>query len=605
MEPHTSDAPADPPPSSSLRQTRTQDPSGPRPSSFPFLAPAQSPDEVGRLGGFRLLRLLGEGGMGIVFEAEDSRLGRRVAVKVMKPDAARNEEGRRRFLRKARAAAAVEHDHVVPIHHVDEDGGTPYLVMPLLRGESLDARLRKRPRLPAAEAVRIAREAAEGLEAAHAAGLVHRDVKPSNLWLEETPHGERVKVLDFGLARPMEVEEELTGYGAFLGTAGYTSPEQARGEALDGRADLFSLGCVLYRMLTGQPPFQGKTLSAVVRQVETHNPPSPHEMDSSVPAELSDLTMRLLSKAPSGRPASAREAAEALRVIEGSLLTAAPAAVATGKAAKADGAEASTTADKARPTKRLRRRSVLTCAVSITLTFCLLVAAGISLVNYNQGGKYRPPPFIASPPPHDTITPPPKPSAWKGYIDVVIFDPTDPKRQNVHLGDPDVLPLKPGDRITVEAQLDQPGYCYILWIDADGSVDPVYPWKPGHWDERPAEEQPVLRPPDRSATIHESVPGMETLVLLVRDAPLPRDVDLRKELGPIRPQVQQTLYATVWFENGEVVKGEPGRSAAGWDEAKVDDPVRATQEQIRSRLGPGKDKLFQYTRAVSFADRGK
>ena len=253
----------------------------------------------------------------------------------------------------------------------------------------------------------------------------------------------------------------------------------------------------------------------------------------------------------------------------------------------------------------MRRRSVLTCAVSITLTFCLLVAAGISLVNYNQGGKYRPPPFIASPPPHDTITPPPKPSAWKGYIDVVIFDPTDPKRQNVHLGDPDVLPLKPGDRITVEAQLDQPGYCYILWIDADGSVDPVYPWKPGHWDERPAEEQPVLRPPDRSATIHESVPGMETLVLLVRDAPLPRDVDLRKELGPIRPQVQQTLYATVWFENGEVVKGEPGRSAAGWDEAKVDDPVRATQEQIRSRLGPGKDKLFQYTRAVSFADRGK
>ena len=109
----------------------------------------------------------------------------------------------------------MEHDHVVPIHHVDEDGGTPYLVMPLLRGESLDARLRKRPRLPAAEAVRIAREAAEGLEAAHAAGLVHRDVKPSNLWLEETPHGERVKVLDFGLARPMEVEEELTGYGAF------------------------------------------------------------------------------------------------------------------------------------------------------------------------------------------------------------------------------------------------------------------------------------------------------------------------------------------------------------------------------------------------------
>jgi hypothetical protein len=188
---------------------------------------------------------------------------------------------------------------------------------------------------------------------------------------------------------------------------------------------------------------------------------------------------------------------------------------------------------------------------------------------------------------------------------VVIYDPDDPHRQNVHLNEPDVMPLRPGDKIAVEGGLDRPAYCYVLWIDADGTVDPVYPWRPGHWEERPAEEQPVqrLRRPDAMDgfyPIKESAAGMETLVLLVRDTPLPPEVDLRAELEPIQPQALQTLRATVWFENGGVVRGEAGR-APNWDEERIDDPVRATQEQVRSRLG----RLFPYTRAVSFADRGK
>ena len=262
---------------------------------------------MGRIGGFRVLRLLGEGGMGMVFEAEDCRLGRRVAVKVMKPEAARDEEGRRRFLREARAAAAVEHDHVVPVLQVGEEAGVPFLVMPLLRGESLEARLRAVPKLPAAEAAAVGREVALGLAAAHAARLIHRDIKPSNLWLEPRPDGGvRARVLDFGLARPAEGDERLTRPDAVLGTAGYMAPEQARAEPADARADLFALGCVLYRMVTGQAPFRGKTLSAVLSAGATHHPPPPRDLDPSMPAPLSDLVMRLLSKDPAGRPASAR-----------------------------------------------------------------------------------------------------------------------------------------------------------------------------------------------------------------------------------------------------------------------------------------------------------
>lgn len=161
------------------------------------------------VGGYRVIRLLGEGGMGRVLEAEDPRLGRRIAVKVMRPELARDEQARQRFLREARAAAALQHDNVVPIYQVGEDLGVPFLAMPLLAGESLEARLAREKVLPVPEVVRIGREAAEGLAAAHAAGLVHRDVKPANLWLEalgEPGHVSagsawRIKLLDFGLSK--------------------------------------------------------------------------------------------------------------------------------------------------------------------------------------------------------------------------------------------------------------------------------------------------------------------------------------------------------------------------------------------------------------------
>ncbi|HUG93010.1 MAG TPA: serine/threonine-protein kinase, partial [Planctomycetaceae bacterium] len=278
--------------------------------SFPFLAPPRAPHEIGRLGGYGVLELLGAGGMGLVFLAEDRQLQRRVALKVMKPQLAAEARSRQRFLREARAAAAVEHEHVIAIYQVGEGRGVPYLAMPLLAGEALHARLRREGRLPAAEIVRIGRETAEGLAAAHDRGLIHRDIKPANLWLEGPK--QRVKILDFGLARAVADTTELTASGAVVGTPWYMSPEQARGEQVDPRSDLFSLGCVLYQMCTGEPPFKGTDVLSVLSALALHHPPPPAELASDLPADVSRLVMELLAKDARERPASARAVAEEL-----------------------------------------------------------------------------------------------------------------------------------------------------------------------------------------------------------------------------------------------------------------------------------------------------
>jgi len=287
-----------------------------QPRQWTFLAPAQLSDEIGRLGNFRILEPLGEGGMGIVFVAEDLHLQRRIAVKVMKPHIAEVALSRQRFLREARALAAVQHEHIVAIHYVGEEHNVPFLVMPLLRGESLKDRLRRTPGPTWAESTRIGREIGEGLAAMHAAGLIHRDIKPSNIWLE----GDRgqVKLIDFGLARPAKITDPLTVSGALVGTPSYLSPEQASGQAIDARSDLFSLGCVLYQMLTGKTPFSGTDLLTVLAQLANDDPKPPAALNRECPAPLSDLVMSLLSKRAEMRPSSAAAVAASLREIEAS-----------------------------------------------------------------------------------------------------------------------------------------------------------------------------------------------------------------------------------------------------------------------------------------------
>ena len=288
-----------------------------------FLSPPQAKDELGRLGGYRILRVLGEGGMGLVLEAEDVRLKRRIALKVMRPEIAHREANRTRFLREAQAAAAVEHLNIIPIHQVGEENGVPFIAMPFLKGEPLNERL-KRSRLHVHEILTIGWQTALGLAAAHARGLIHRDIKPGNIWLEEVVNdagdpGEaaatltRVRILDFGLARLDDEEVKLTASGAVMGTPAYMPPEQAGGETVDHRADIYSFGAVLYEMATGQPPFTGKTILALLSSLAMDIPAEPAQLNSQLPPALSQLIMKLLEKDPANRPQSTKAVAESLR----------------------------------------------------------------------------------------------------------------------------------------------------------------------------------------------------------------------------------------------------------------------------------------------------
>jgi len=255
-----------------------------------------------KLGQYLLLRELGSGGMGVVYEAEDQWLNRRVALKVLRSDLPSEHVERERFLREARAMAAIQHENVCTIYQVGEADGRPYMAMQFLLGETLETRLEREHRLPTADAARIGHEMAAGLFAAHAKGLVHRDVKPANVWLEGGSG--RVKLLDFGLALARD-NVKLTHSGFVIGTPAFMSPEQARGEPLDGRSDLFSLGIVLYLATSGDRPFDGVTAMAVMRNLEMHYPSRVNVKRVDVPAALSNLIMELLAKDPKDRPSSA------------------------------------------------------------------------------------------------------------------------------------------------------------------------------------------------------------------------------------------------------------------------------------------------------------
>lgn len=274
-----------------------------------FLQPPEQPGDLGKLGDFRIFRVVGRGGMGVVLHAFDPCLQRDVAIKVLDPQLAGNETARARFCREARAAAAVTHENLVAVHQVDEDAtsGLPYLIMQLVVGESLDERLKRLRKLSVPEVAHLGMQAAAGLAAAHAGGLIHRDIKPGNILIEKDT--DRVKLTDFGLARAAE-DVKLTRTGFVAGTPLYMAPEQARGDEVDARADLFSLGTVLYEAVAGKPPFDGKTPLAVLRRVadEAHTPLQTENAET--PFWLSDVIDRLLEKDPADRFQSASEVAE-------------------------------------------------------------------------------------------------------------------------------------------------------------------------------------------------------------------------------------------------------------------------------------------------------
>jgi predicted Ser/Thr protein kinase len=531
--------------------------------------------------GYAVVRELGRGGMGAVYLAEDPKLGRRVAVKVMRAELAADAVARDRFVREARAAAAVRHDHVVPVYHVGEAAdNSPFLVMPLLAGESLADRLSRGP-LPPAEVARVGREAALGLAAAHAVGLVHRDVKPANLWLESPT--DRVLLLDFGLARSLDASDGVTQAGAVLGTPGYLAPEQADGKPVDARADLFGLGATLYHAATGARPFAGPTLTAVLRAVAEHHPPPPRELNPAVPAGLSALIMRLLAKDPAGRPASAGAAAAEL----------------------ADyGPPADSVATVARPARR--RWPAVAAGLAV-------LAAGVGVWLSTRAGSVAVP--AGDPPP---VTPPVVPQVAAapsvGSVDLLVYR-TVPREGPVlvPLWHELAMPLRTGDHFKFVAELDRPAFLYLFWIDEDGKALPVYPWKPGQWGTRPAAEEPkarleVLAPDGRGFQVTGQADGMETVLMLARPTKLEAgEAEVQGWFRDLKPLAFGGPDARVWFEDFDVLRADQSRFrmnrgfkyAGGLTSA--DGPL-GLQAELGRRIGKAN---AGYSRAVSFARVGK
>jgi serine/threonine protein kinase len=267
------------------------------------------PEMLGRIGRYDIERLIGSGGMGIVFKGFDTELNRPVAIKVLAPSIAYHGGARQRFSREAKAAAAVVHEHVVPIYNVESSGELPYLVMHYAQGDSLQNRIDKKGSLELKEILRISQQIASGLAAAHAQGLVHRDVKPANVLLENGI--ERALISDFGLAQAAD-DASVSCSGFLAGTPQYMSPEQARGEKVNHLSDLFSLGSIMYTMCTGRTPFRGESTLEVLQQVQSTEPKSILEINPDVPVWLVTLIERLMMKQSAARYQSATEVAQLL-----------------------------------------------------------------------------------------------------------------------------------------------------------------------------------------------------------------------------------------------------------------------------------------------------
>ena len=572
--------------------------------SSPLSADDLTPEEAdpappGRNGRYRVVRRLGAGGMGTVYLAEDPNLRRPVAIKVPRLAASLENRtaARQRFLREARAAAAVRHAHICPIHDVGEQTGTPFVVMSYIEGETLSERLKRDGRFadPRA-AVALAVQIAEGLAAIHAKGIIHRDLKPGNVLIDR--HG-AAYVTDFGLARWEDDAEQLTTEGAVMGTPPYMAPEQATGGQVFGpptsRTDVYSLGTMLYQMLTGSTPFGERSSASVLYCIIHEDPPPPRQRRADLDPALEAIVLKAMARRPEDRYADGGELAAALDCWQQGAADQAPTLTLPPPAPARPDIEPAPRSTRS----RWRRWS---WRLGAALAACALL--GILVIQYfhrpisdeettkdlaQAPGNLQPP---------DPANPQPQKS-FKGWIDVRIWK--DHTNEHVWLGHEDALPLRIEDRFRVVADINQPAFVYVIWINTKGQAIPIYPWD-SHWnypenEDRTSKLDLPSKIPDWGIS-KDDVPGMETLLLLVREKPWDRTKDIRLLVSGLRPVPMQNRNSAVWFENWNVVHDEergPDRSQEAENDALME-MLRTLAERLKSE--------FVFMRAVSFANAG-
>jgi len=323
------------------------------------------------LAGYRIERFLAQGGMGVVYLASQVSLGRPIALKLIAPERARDDDFRERFLRESRLAASIDHPNVVPVHEAGEEDGLLYVAMRYVDGPDLGALLRAAGELEPQRAARIVAQVAAALDAAHARGLVHRDVKPANVLVADPGAAEHCYLTDFGLTKQIAATTDVTRTGTVMGTVHYIAPEQLRGDAVDGRADVYALGCVLYRLLTGRPPFARDTDVATLWAHLNERPP---EVEGAA-ARFQDVVHRAMEKDPAQRFQSAGDLGRAALLAAGLRDESSTTAVASGARAGA--------AEPIAPPNRRRRRLAWAAAAGLAA----MGAAGAAIALSGDGSE--------------------------------------------------------------------------------------------------------------------------------------------------------------------------------------------------------------------------
>jgi serine/threonine protein kinase len=546
---------------------------------------ADAAEDVPDLPGYEVLDVLGRGAMGVVYRARDKALPRLVALKVVKAGRAATAEQRARFRAEAGALARLRHAHIVPVYDYDEHQGQPYFALEYVEGGSLDKRLGGRPQPPAA-AARLVFLLARAVQHAHSCGVVHRDLKPSNVLLApeadepglNSPYG-LPKLSDFGLAHCLEEAGAQTAEGAVLGTPSYMAPEQAAGKVsqVGAATDVYALGAILYECLTGQPPFRGESVLDTLEQVRSGSPVPPRRLRPDVPAALEAVVLRCLAKRPEDRYPSAAALAAALQPFQAGQTT------------------DDRPTDPTPPDRRKWWRRVAVAAAGVLAVG--LVGLAVAFGPWGGGGETGHPPQGGTGAPK----PPPALEPLKGSLDLRVTQKENPRRQKLLLHQPLALPLRPGDRMEIEAEVNRPAYLYLVYLDSQGRATPLFPWRGFDWKRRPAEERRLRL--FQEGPLDPGPSGVESLLLLIREEPLPGEADLPALFAGLPKQKGlPDRRARAWFENGELVRDDPERGPPrliGQGDPR-EDPLVQAQALLRDRLRT----VFPYTRAVCFAFQG-
>jgi serine/threonine-protein kinase len=519
--------------------------------------------------GYEVLGVLGQGGMGIVYKARHVAPDRLAALKMIRSQRLADDVVRARFRTEARAVAQLDHPNLVRVYEYGEAAGQPYFALELVSGGTLAEHCKDCPLSPRAAAALTA-QLADAVEYAHRRGILHRDLKPGNILVSGggvrgescptthpsplTPH--QLKITDFGLAKDLRGgSAELTQPGARVGTPAYFAPEQAEGrsEAIGPETDVFGLGGILYFLFTGRPPFQGTTVGEVVEQARQGQVRLPRQLNGRVPRALERICLKALAADPRQRYPSAAAFGDELR----------------------------------RYLRRPRRIALVAGVLALLLTGVI-------------AGLFR----------RESGSPAP---ALTGELIVRLWSADGQRKRAVRVDEPGALPARSGEQVVVEARLNQPAHVYLLWLDGQGGVSPLYPWNDIRIDHDLAAPTPE-RPPQQvvySPTTGEfegiakgwkldNHDGLETVLLLARPTPLPADVDLAEVIGqlPPVPLRHPGELAVRGFNQGQPVDSLNLGENRGLETeaAAIDDPLVGLLQRLREH--------FEVIRAVRFAHAG-